>query len=139
MFAAALARVPVRIASRRETEGIRSRSQRFIERRAYDLAHAVVANAETIREQLINEGLSREKVVTTYNGLDTVRLGAQFDLPRDAALTALNLPRDERRRFVTIIANMFHPMKDQATFLRAARLVREAVPEAAFVLAGKAA
>jgi len=137
MFSAALARVPVRIAARRETEGIRSPAQRFIERRAYDLAHAVVTNAEAIREQLISEGLKREKVVTTYNGLDVARLGAQFDLPRDAALAALTLPCDGQRRFVTIIANMFHPMKDQATFLRAARLVREAVPEAAFVLAGE--
>ncbi|MDQ3255485.1 MAG: glycosyltransferase, partial [Acidobacteriota bacterium] len=137
MFGAALARVPVRIASRRETEGIRSPAQRFVERRAYDLAHAVVTNAEAIREQLISEGLKPEKVVTAYNGLDVARLGAQFNQPRDAALAALNLPRDEGRRFVTIIANMFHPMKDQATFLRAARRVREDVSEAGFVLAGE--
>jgi len=56
---------------------------------------------------------------------------------RDEALAAFNLPSDVPRRFVTIVANMRHAMKDQATFLRAAKLVREVVPQAAFVLAGE--
>lgn len=136
MAAAALARAPARIASRRETDGIRSPRQRWVERRAYDLAHAVVANAEAVRGQLIREGVKAEKVVTVYNGLDTSRLEVAPDLTREDALAAVGLPREPRRRFVTIVANMLHPMKDQETFLRAARRVRERVPDAAFVLAG---
>src|SRR5262245_28891766 len=43
MAAAGLARVPVRIASRRES-AVRSETQRFVERASYRVAHAVVAN-----------------------------------------------------------------------------------------------
>jgi glycosyltransferase involved in cell wall biosynthesis len=136
-FAAALARVPVRLASRRETDGLRSRAQRAVERRAYNVAHAVVANAEAVRAQLVGEGLRPEKVFTVYNGLDTSRLALAPGFRREEALCALGLPPDPARRFVTIVANMLHPMKDQATFLRAARRVRDAVPGAAFVLAGE--
>lgn len=136
MTGAALARVPVRLASRRDTDGVRSRAQRWVERRAYDMAHAVVANAEAVREQVIREGTRPEKVVRVYNGLDASRLAPPAGMSRDEMLAALDLPREGQRRFVTIVANMLHPMKDQGTFLRAARRVREAVPEAAFVLAG---
>ena len=137
MAAAARARAPARIASRRETDGIRSTKQRWVERRAYDLAHAVVANAEAVRGQLIREGVKAEKVVTVYNGLDVSRLEVARGLTREDALAAVGLPTGEpKRRFVTIVANMLHPMKDQETFLRAARRVRERVPDARFVLAG---
>lgn len=134
--AAALARVPARIASRRETDGIRSPRQRWVERRAYDLAHAVVANAEAVRGQLIREGVKPGKAVTVYNGLDTSRLEVAPGTTREDALAAVGLPPEPGRRFVTIVANMLHPMKDQETFLRAARRVRERVPDARFVLAG---
>lgn len=134
--AAALARAPVRLASRRETDGIRSTKQRWVERRAYGLAHAVVANAEAVRGQLIREGVRAEKVVTIYNGLDLARLEVAAGTTRADALRAVGLPAQPVRRFVTIVANMLHPMKDQETFLRAARRVKERVPGAAFVLAG---
>src|SRR5215813_1976654 len=49
---AALARVPVRIASLRETDGSRSVAQKLVVRRVYDLAHCIVANAEAVRRQL---------------------------------------------------------------------------------------
>ena len=136
MSAAALARVPARIASRRETEGLRSGAQRWVERRAYNLAHAVVANAEAVRQQVIREGVPAAKIVTVYNGLDVARLTPPVELRREEALDLFGLPR-EARRYVTIVANMRHTIKDQQTFLRAARRVRDAVPEAAFVLAGE--
>jgi L-malate glycosyltransferase len=135
MAGAALARVPARIASRRETDGIRSRAQRFIERRSYSLADAIVANAEAVRTQLVKEGIAPEKIVTVYNGLDLARLTPRM-LPHEAR-RVLGLPSEEDCRLVTIVANMFHAMKDQATFLRAARRVSEAVPGTAFALAGE--
>src|SRR4030095_723808 len=42
MAGAALARVPVRIAARRETDGLRTERQKWVERRAFQLAHSVV-------------------------------------------------------------------------------------------------
>ncbi len=141
MAAAALARVPVRIASRRES-AVRPSKQRLVERSAYRAAHAVVAKCEEVRQQLIKEGVPDGKVRTIYNGLDPARVqAAQAD--RKEILAGLNLP--ETARFVTIMANMrahvWNPepacYKDHPTFLRAAQQVREKVPEAAFILAGE--
>jgi glycosyltransferase involved in cell wall biosynthesis len=140
MAAAALARIPVRIASRRES-AVRPSTQRIVERTAYRLADAVVANCEEVRRQLIDEGVPARKVRTIYNGLDPARVQApQTD--RKEILASLNLPD---RQFVTIMANMrahvWKPepacYKDHPTFLRAAQLVHEQVPEAGFILAGE--
>ncbi|MGI9106252.1 MAG: glycosyltransferase [Pyrinomonadaceae bacterium] len=137
MAGARLAGVPARIASRRETGGMRTGSQQRVERSAYRLAHAIIANAEAVREQLINEGVRAEKIDVVYNGLDLERLTPRRNVGRDETLAALNLPRAGARRIVTIVANLRHAVKDHPTFLRAARRVREAVPEAAFVIAGE--
>ena len=137
MAAATLARVPVRVASRRETGGMRTRAQKKVERSVYKLAHAIVANAEAVRRGLVAEGVSDEKIVTVYNGLDLERLTAKSSGEPESALLQFNLPHGERRRFVTIVANLRHDVKDHPTFLRAARRVRAAVPDAAFVVAGE--
>ncbi|HEX8492713.1 MAG TPA: glycosyltransferase [Pyrinomonadaceae bacterium] len=137
MAGAALARVPVRVASRRETGGMRTRAQKKVEQGVYRLAHAIVANAEAVRRGLINEGVSERKIVTIYNGLDLERLKPKIDARREETLRLLNLPSEETRRFVTIVANLRHDVKDHPTFLRAARRVRAVVPDAAFVLAGE--
>lgn len=141
MAGASMARIPVRIASRRETSD-RGESQRFVERCAYRAAHAVVANCEDVRQHLIREGVPAQKVHTIHNGFDFARLQtAQSE--RKEILRGLNLP--ESARFVTIMANMRahigHPeptcLKDHPTFLRAAKRVYENVPDAAFIIAGE--
>ena len=139
MAGAALARVPARIAARRETVGCRSRMQSRVEHQAYRLAHVIVANAEAVKNQLLREGARAEKIVIVYNGLDVGRLNPGVSPGRAEALAALGLPQDGQRRFVTIVANLRHPVKDHPTFLRAARRVHEAVPDAAFVIAGEGA
>lgn len=139
MTAATLARVPARIASKRETEGFRSSTQKRAERGAYRLAHAVVVNAEAVGRQLINEGVSARKIVTLYNGLDIERVTAQPGLRRNDILSAFGLPSDSGLRFVTIVANVQHTVKDHPTFLRAAARVRALVPEARFIIAGEGA
>jgi L-malate glycosyltransferase len=141
MAAAALARVSVRIASRRESSA-RGASKRFVERGAYRAAHMVVANCEDVRQQLLKEGVPAQKVRTIYNGLDPARVRAA-QAERKDILAALNLP--ENARFVTIVANMRahirHPrpacLKDHPTFLRAAQRVHRNVPDAAFIVAGE--
>jgi glycosyltransferase involved in cell wall biosynthesis len=137
MAAAAHARVPVRIASKRETGGMRTGAQKFVERQAYRLAHAVVVNSEAVGRQLVEDGVRPKKIVTVYNGLDMNRVAPPVDWNRVETLRAMGLPREETRRFVTIVANLQHEVKDHPTFLRAAKRVHEAVPEAAFVLAGE--
>jgi len=141
MAAAGIARVKARIASRRES-AVRPEMQRFVERASYRVAHAVVANCEDVRQQLIREGVPAQKVRTIYNGLDLARVQpAHAD--RSEILRSLNLP--EQARFVTIMANMrahvLQPepfcFKDHPTFLRAAKQVYENVPDAAFIIAGE--
>ena len=140
MAGAVLARVPVRVAARRETDGMRTAAQKLVERQAFRLAHVVAVNSDAVGRELVRDGVPARKIVTVYNGMDTRRVHPLPGLDREEALASLGLPTDgQRRRFVTVVANMRHPVKDQATFLRAARRVRERVPEAAFVLAGEGA
>lgn len=142
MAAATLARVPVRIASRRES-AVRVAKQRLVERGAYRLANKVVANCEEVRRQLIVEGVAAKKVVTLYNGLELSRFTKEFD--RKTSVAHLGLTTDAPRRFITIVANMrahfMEPkpvcLKDHATFLRSAKRVHSSVPDAAFVIAGE--
>jgi L-malate glycosyltransferase len=138
MAAAALARVPARVAARRETFGFRTEAQRRVERAAYGLAHAVVVNAEAVGRQIISEGVPARKVHTVYNGIDVGRLTPAAGLSRAGLLAACGLPPEAvGRRLVTLVANLRHPVKDHPTFLRAAGRIRAQVPEAAFVLAGE--
>ena len=133
--AAALARAPVRIASRRETTGWRSGRQKFVERRVYGLSHSVIANAEAVREQLIKEGVHRERIVTIHNGLDLERVRRDSDLNRSDALKALGLPYGDYQ-WITIVANLRHQVKNHAMFLRAASTISREIPDARFVIAG---
>lgn len=137
MAGAALARIPARVASKRETGGMRTAAQRHVELFAFRLAHAIVANAEAVRQQLTRDGVPARKVSVVYNGLDPARVAPPAGFSRAEALEGFGLPADEGRRFVTLVANLRHAVKDQPTFLRAARRVRERVPGAAFVLAGE--
>jgi L-malate glycosyltransferase len=135
MAAARLARVPVRLAARRETTGWRTRPQKIVERSAYRFAHAIIANSEAVRRQLAKEGVSAKKIVTVYNGLDRSRVAAPAGFNRQKTLARLGLPAG--CQIVTIVANLRHEVKDHATFLRAARRVREHAPESRFVIAGE--
>src|SRR5205085_609874 len=60
-------------------------------------------------------------------------------LTRSEALSALGINVDEAKsvRFVSIVANMRHEVKDYPMFLRAAQKVKQAVPDAMFLLAGE--
>jgi glycosyltransferase involved in cell wall biosynthesis len=135
MTGAALARVPVRIASRFETLGCRTAAQNMAERGAFRLAHAVNANAEAVKQYLVQEGVPDEKIAVVYYGFDVARVALPPGVERDQLLELLGLPR--ARRFVTIVANLRHDVKNHPMFLRAARAVKREVPDAAFVLAGE--
>ena len=132
MTGAALAGVRGRIASKRETSGTRSLAQRTAERGAFKLAHSVVANADAVKEHLIEHGVNDKKIVIIYNGLDLTR----FNLNGDA-LQRLNLETLRGRLVVTMVANFEYRVKDHPMLLRAAQRVKAEVPEAVFVIAGE--
>lgn len=137
MAAARLAGVRARIAARRETVGWRTRAQKIVERQAYRFAHAIVANSEAVRRQLAIESVADRKVVTIHNGIDLDRLAVPETFNRAEALAGFGLPTAPGLRFVTIVANLRHAVKDHPTFLRAASRVRTAFPAARFVIAGE--
>src|SRR5205085_6589156 len=58
-------------------------------------------------------------------------------LTREAMLVSFGLPVERDLRFVTIVANLRHPVKDHPTFLRAASHVWRAFPQARFILVGE--
>jgi glycosyltransferase involved in cell wall biosynthesis len=127
------ARVPVRIAGKRETGGLRSSRQEMVERRAFARAHAVVVNAEAVGQFLTGAGVPPAKLTTIYNG---VEVAPPLDDP-ETTLTELGIDHRSGAPVVTIVANLRHAVKDQETFLRAAARVRAQVPNAVFVLAGE--
>ena len=137
MTGASLARVSARIASMRETAGMRSAAQKQLQRIAYSSAHHIIVNAEAVREKVISFGIRPDKVTVIYNGLDLSRLHTSAS--RAEALFMLGLPAGELEdlKFVSIVANMRHEVKDYPMFLRAARTVKQAVPETRFLLAGE--
>ena len=137
MSGGSLARVPVRIASMRETAGMRSGAQKQVQKVGYSLAHHIVANSNAVRNKLITDGIQPDKVSVIYNGLDLKRL--KTSASRSEALSTLGVDVDGAKpvRFISIVANMRHEVKDYPMFLRAAGQVKQAVPEAVFLLAGE--
>jgi glycosyltransferase involved in cell wall biosynthesis len=79
--------------------------------------------------------VSPVKIIQHYNGLDMERLKVPVGLRREEARALFQLPPD--RPLVSIVANLHNPVKDHPMFLRAAARVREAVPNAGFVIAGE--
>ena len=136
MTAGKLASVPVRIASMRETAGMRSAAQQRVQRLIYSLADQVIANSNAVRDVLIAQGVSARKITVIYNGLDLSRVAGTAGRSRSEMLSRLGLP-NEAIRLITIMANMNHDVKDHPMFLRMAQRVHQAIPDSAFVLAGE--
>jgi glycosyltransferase involved in cell wall biosynthesis len=130
--AARLAGVPARVASRRDTGGVGTNSRRRVEGMLYRLAHKVVTNADAVARDLAGQGVPESKIVTIHNAVDVARMKAT--LSRRSAHELFQLP--EGRRFVVLVANLSHDVKDHPTFVRAAKRIKDAVPESAFVVAG---
>ncbi len=119
---AALARVPVRMGSRR---GIVSptgrRSLLTLQRHAYRAAHRVVANSVAAGGALRAEGVRREKVVVIPNGIDL----EPFDVPRTSGPGPV----------VTTVANL-RAGKGHDVLLRAAERVLRRRPDVRFQFVG---
>jgi len=139
MTAGLLAGVPVRIASRRETTGMRTTAQTRLQRMAYGLAHQIVANSESVRQKLIEEGIKSKRITVIHSGLDPERVAAPVGLSREEMLSVIGVGQLTRvpKQFVTIVANMRHEVKDYPMFLLAAQRVSKAIPEVGFLLAGE--
>ena len=134
--AARLAKVKVKIASKRETGGMRSKSQKTIENQVFRIADAITVNSKAVEKYLLGEKISAEKIKVIYNGLDLERLKPK-QTNRAEICNEFGLPTDENIRFITLVANLRHDVKNQPMFLRTAKKVIEKFPNAHFVLAGE--
>lgn len=125
-----LAGVKARVASKRETSGMRTASQDLVERLAFQSANSIIVNSAAVKNHLVDRSIPEKKIRVIYNGLDLSRFSDET-----GNATKFGLP--EKARFVTLVANLRHSVKNIPMFLRAAKSVAEAVPDAHFVIAGE--
>jgi L-malate glycosyltransferase len=120
--AAALARVPVRIANRREINPDKTPAQIAMQRTAYAFAHRIVANSRAAASRLELERVPRRKITVVSNGLD-LRPFTRPPAPKS------------RLRNVIVVANL-RPEKGHDVLVDAAANVLLRVPDARFNLVG---
>lgn len=122
--AAALARVPVRIGSRRDVS-VPERGARHLalQRLSYHLAHSIAANSTAALQRLVTEGVERAKVTVIPNGLDPQRFGGASRGADGPVVT------------VTTVANL-RPGKGHEVLLDAARRVLARSPHVRFQIVG---
>lgn len=101
---AALARVPVRIASRRELAPDKRRTQLVLQRAAYGLAHRVVANSPAAAAQLRREGIGADRVRVIPNGIDFGRFAPHATRERCHTIVTVANLRPEKRHDLLIDA-----------------------------------
>ncbi len=138
MTAARLAGVPVRIASKRETGGMRSDGQNFVEGIVFRSADAIVVNSAAVRDYLIKRRTDLEKIHLIYNEIDPNRFTVD-DARRYALREKYGLPLDPNIRFVTLVANLRHDVKNVPMLLRTAKRVSGVLGDVHFIVAGEGA
>ena len=136
ILAANLAGVPVKIASKRETGGMRSANQKRLEKFIFRLADKITVNAAAVRDYLIENKVDERKIEIIYNGLDLERLKPKA-IDREQICGKLKLPKSEDIKFITQVANLRHAVKNQEMTLRAAAEIGKVFPDAHFVFAGE--
>ncbi len=136
ILSARLAGVKARISSKRETDGMRSGSQKTVEKQIFRLSSKITVNAEAVKKYLLEKGINERKISTIYNGLDLERLKPQTT-NRSEILQAFGLP--ENKKIVTIVANLRHEVKNIPMFFKMAQKVSQMVENSIFVVAGEGA
>jgi glycosyltransferase involved in cell wall biosynthesis len=132
--AAWLARVPVRISSRRYLADLewytpwRDRVVRLI----YRLSGRVIVNSKAVRQKLIDQDSSiAEKVCVIYNAVDVERFGGAQRETTNVLVTI-----EKHCKLIAVLANMYSRVKGHACLIDAARAVCQADSSARFLLIG---
>lgn len=121
---ALLARVPVRVMSRRSLNNYQRRGiVRVLERMLHRLMHVVVGNSRGVVAQLQEEGVAPERLGLIYNGIDS----ASFASPsaRGGIRAHLGLPADAL--VMVIVANLI-PYKAHRDLIDALALAAPNLP-----------
>jgi glycosyltransferase involved in cell wall biosynthesis len=129
---AALARVPVRVGSRRElTPPDKTRVHLTAQRLAYRTAQRIVANSAAAAACLAADGVGESRIVVIPNGVDL----SAFPVRPRGAEDAVPHARAHDGPVVCTVANL-RPEKGHDVLLRAAATVLKRVPHARFRLIG---
>lgn len=123
---AVIARVPIRIMSRRSLNTYqRNGLIRAVERRWHTFMHALLGNSLSVVHELRDhEGVPASKLGLIYNGLDMSRF-AQIE-PRDQARAGLGLSPDD---FVMVTVANLIPYKGHADLFAALGRARSGLPQ----------
>lgn len=95
-------------------------------------ANTVVVVSDFLKATLVEAGFPRDRVIRIHNGIDAVQVAAQTRAGLRQELGCVN-----GSRLVGTVANLRGP-KGYDYFLKAARLVVDAMPEVRFAAAGEA-
>ena len=117
------------IASRRVDFHVKNSLSRWIKYRI--LVDGIIAVSEAVREILIRDGISPEKVVAIRSGCDPSR----FNSIRGNGSLRNEFGGDDAFIVLNVAALVGH--KDHETLLRAAALVKDRYPQARFLIAGE--
>jgi glycosyltransferase involved in cell wall biosynthesis len=102
--AAALARVPVRVGSRREVHPSRGRGLGAAQRFGYAAAHRIVTNSSAGAARLQSEGIPSERIAIVRNGLDLAAFGLRSSPPRQRRIVSVGRLRPEKAHEVLLAA-----------------------------------
>jgi glycosyltransferase involved in cell wall biosynthesis len=105
----------------------------FLERRLAYVPDRIIVNSHAGRRYLTSRGYPAAKLVVIQNGFDTTQFRpnneARFKIRREWGIA-------DDQILIGLVAR-FDPVKDHATFLRAASLLSQVKPEARFVCVGR--
>ncbi len=95
------------------------------------LSDRVIAVSEAVKDNLLSDGISSDKLRTVYNGITPVRKMSDEEKQRAREKFGI-LPENV---VVGIVARL-EPVKNHAMFLEAAKVVATICPEAVFMIVG---
>ena len=133
--AARLARVPLVLASIRDTGAYLSPLQQRVHRDVCRLADRVVVNADAIRRWLVGQGYDGDKITVIPNGVNLGRFG--FGRPVDHARVRRELGMPAGVRLVAMVCRLSR-VKGIEYFLEAAAAIAPSHPDVRFLVIGDA-
>ena len=130
---AAVAGVPVIIASVRDRGLYLTPLQKWAQKQVCRLAHRILVNANAVKEWLLEQGYPPEKIVVIRNGVDLSR----FDVPPDAAAVRRQLGVAPGEQMVTVVSRVSR-LKGLEQFIDAAAVLTLHFPTVRFLIVGEA-